>query len=56
MDEAVDKVKPSEGGQKFSIFMDLGITDKKVFRTVRVKGKDDDMPVFITAHREDRKK
>lgn len=36
--------------------MDLGITDKKIFRTVWVKGKDDDMLVFITAHRKYRKK
>ena len=45
--------RSSEGGkERFSIFMELGVSVKKRFRTVWQKDTPDAKPRFITAHRE----
>lgn len=49
--KAVEK-KVANGVEKFSIFMDLGVTQKKRFRTVWQKDTPDSIPRIITAHRE----
>ncbi len=48
---AVDFVRV-KGKEKFSIFMELGVTEKRRFRTVWEKKDDDGIPRLITAHRE----
>lgn len=47
-----DEKKTSNGVEKFSIFMDLGITQKKRIRTEWQKDTPDSIPRIITAHRE----
>lgn len=49
---AVDKVFFPDGREKFSIFMHLGVTKKRRFRTVWQKDTPTSKPRFITAHRE----
>ena len=44
-----------DGAESFSIFMELGTTDKKTFRTVWQRESDGERPRLITAHREDKK-
>ena len=44
------------GTEAFSIFMELGTTDKKMFRTVWQREPGSEKPRFITAHREERKR
>lgn len=44
-----------DGTESFSIFMELGTTDKKTFRTVWQRDPGSEKPRFITAHREDKK-
>lgn len=44
-----------DGTESFSIFMDLGTTEKKTFRTVWQRDPGSDKPRLITAHREDKK-
>ena len=44
-----------DGTESFSIFMELGTTDKKTFRTVWQREPDSEKPRLITAHREDKK-
>ncbi len=49
-------VRVSENGtEDFSIFMNLGITEKKTFRTVWRRDPKSEKPRLITAHREDEK-
>lgn len=48
-----DVKKNSDGTEDFSIFMDLGITSKKRFRTVWRKDTPNGKPRLITGHRED---
>lgn len=48
-----DVKKSSDGTEDFSIFMDLGVTSKKRFRTVWRKDTPNIKPRLITAHRED---
>ncbi len=49
-------VRISENGtEDFSIFMNLGITEKKMFRTVWRRDPGSEKPRLITAHREDEK-
>ncbi len=49
-------VRISENGtEDFSIFMNLGITEKKTFRTVWRRDPGSEKPRLITAHREDEK-
>ncbi|MBO5266765.1 MAG: hypothetical protein J6B08_05640 [Ruminiclostridium sp.] len=48
-----DVKKNSDGTEDFSIFMDLGITSKKRFRTVWRKDAPNGKPRLITGHRED---
>ena len=45
-----------DGTEAFSIFMELGTTDKKMFRTVWQREPGSEKPRFITAHREERKR
>ena len=45
-----------DGTEAFSIFMELGTTDKKTFRTVWLRELGSEKPRFITAHREERKR
>lgn len=45
----------ADGTRSFSLFMDLGITKKKPFRTVWFE-ENDNLPRIITAYREDMKK
>ena len=49
---AFDKVSFSDGREKFSIFMNLGVTKQRRFRTVWQKDTPETKPRFITAHRE----
>ena len=49
---AFDKVSFSDGREKFSIFMNLGVTKQRRFRTVWQKDTPEKKPRFITAHRE----
>lgn len=42
----------SNGRKSFSIFMELGINQKRTFRTVWLQEAESDRPRFITAHRE----
>ena len=51
--KAVDKKISSDNVEKFSIFMDLGVSQKKRFRTVWQKDTPESIPRLITAHRED---
>ena len=51
--KAVDRYISSDNVEKFSIFMELGVTKKKRFRTVWQKDTPDSTARFITAHRED---
>lgn len=51
--EIVDIKVDKKGTEKFSIFMHLGKTKKKRFRTVWQKDKPNSKPRLITAHRED---
>lgn len=44
-----------DGTESFSIFMELGTTDKKTFRTVWQREPDSEKPRLITAHRKDKK-
>lgn len=44
-----------DGTESFSIFMELGTTDKKTFRTVWQRDPGSKKPRLITAHREDKK-
>lgn len=44
-----------DGTESFSIFMELGVTDQKTFRTVWQREPDSERPRLITAHREDKK-
>lgn len=44
-----------DGTESFSIFMELGTTDKKTFRTVWRCDSGSEKPRLITAHREDKK-
>lgn len=55
-DEAakVDVRVSEDGTESFSIFMELGMTKKKRFRTVWQRDPGSDKPRFITAHREDK--
>lgn len=53
MDKAVEETVNKKGEKKFSIFMDLGVTKKKRFRTVWQIDPDNGKPRIITAHRED---
>lgn len=55
-DEAakVDVRVSEDGTESFSIFMELGTTKKKRFRTVWQRDPGSDKPRFITAHREDK--
>ena len=48
-----DVKKSSDGTEDFSIFMDLGVTSKKRFRTVWRKDTPNIKPRLITGHRED---
>lgn len=45
-----------DGTEAFSIFMELGATDKKTFRTVWQRESGSEKPRFITAHREEKKR
>lgn len=51
--EAVDKVVLDNGAERFSIFTELGVNEKKRFRTVWQKDTPESTPRIITAHRED---
>lgn len=44
-----------DGTESFSIFMELGTTKKRTFRTVWQRDSDSEKPRLITAHREDKK-
>ena len=44
-----------DGTESFSIFMELGTTHKKTFRTVWQRDPGSEKPRLITAHREDKK-
>lgn len=44
-----------DGTESFSIFMELGATEKKTFRTVWQRDPGSKKPRLITAHREDKK-
>ena len=50
--KAVEFSKNPNGQEKFSIFMDLGVTKSRTFRTVWQKDTPDSAPRIITAHRE----
>ena len=52
--EKVDIRVSEDGTESFSIFMELGTTKKKRFRTVWQRDPGSDKPRFITAHREDK--
>ena len=52
--EKVDVRVSEDGMESFSIFMELGTTKKKRFRTVWQRDPGSDKPRFITAHREDK--
>lgn len=45
-------IRKQSNKESFSIFMELGVTEKRRFRTVWEKEKSDSTPRFITAHRE----
>lgn len=45
-----------DGTEAFSIFMELGTTDKKTFRTVWQRESGSEKPRFITAHREEKER
>ena len=49
---AFDKVSFPDGRENFSIFMNLGVTKQRRFRTVWQKDTPEKKPRFITAHRE----
>ena len=51
--KAVDKKPLANGGERFSIFTDLGVSDVRRFRTVWQKDEPNSQPRIITAHRED---
>lgn len=51
--KAVDKVVNDDGVERFSIFTELGVNEKKRFRTVWQKDTPESTPRIITAHRED---
>lgn len=51
--KAVDIRKKENGVEDFSIFMDLGVDEKKRFRIVWRKETPDSKPRLITGHRED---
>ena len=50
---AVDIVTYEDGSERFSTFMDLGVSGKKRFRIVWLKDTKDSKPRLITGHRED---
>lgn len=52
--EKVDVRVSEDGTENFSIFMELGTTKKKRFRTVWQRNPGSDKPRLITAHREDK--
>lgn len=52
--EKVDVRVSKDGTENFSIFMELGTTKKKRFRTVWQRDPGSDKPRLITAHREDK--
>ena len=52
VEKAVEFSKNPNGQEKFSIFMDLGVTKSRTFRTVWQKDTPDSAPRIITAHRE----
>lgn len=52
--KAIDKQIDKNGVEKFSIFMNLGTKQKKLFRTVWQKDTPDSVPRIITAHRENK--
>lgn len=54
--KAVENTTNEKGEEKFSIFMELGVTKEKRFRTVWQKDTPESKPRIITAHREDKKK
>jgi len=56
MEKAVEETVNKKGEKKFSIFMDLGVTKKKRFRTVWQIDQNSDKPRIITAYRENEKK
>lgn len=55
MEKAVDFTTNAKGETKFSIFMELGVTKKRWFRSVWQMDTPDSKPRIITAHREDKK-
>lgn len=50
--KAVEK-KTIDGAERFNIYMDLGVTKMKRFRTVWQKDEPESTPEFITAYRKD---
>lgn len=56
MEKAVENTINKRGEEKFSIFMNLGVTKKRRFRTVWQIDPNSDKPRIITAHRENDKK
>lgn len=52
--KAIDKQIDKNGVEKFSIFMNLGTKQKKLFRTVWQKDTPDSVSRIITAHRENK--
>ena len=53
--KAEDYRKNEDGSVKFSIFMQLGVGEKRRFRTVWLQENEQAEPRLITAHREDEK-
>ena len=51
--KAIDIKKNADGTEDFSIFMNLGVSNKKRFRTVWRKDTTNSKPRLITSHRED---
>ena len=43
-----------DGTESFSVFMELGTTEKKTFRTVWKRDSGNEKPRLITAHREEK--
>ena len=44
-----------DGTESFSVFMELGTTEKKTFRTLWKRDSGSEKPRLINAHREDKK-
>ena len=53
--KAEDIMFDSDGVEKFSVFMNLGVHKRRRFRTVWQKDSPNSLPRIITAHREDDK-